>query len=371
MKHMVKLTGAAAVMGGMLVLTGCQSTKVMDNRPYIPAAAGDESAVTAPAVQTQDQVKDLPVAPAAAAPAAAAPKAFPSFNDAGYAPVKSSKSASKALTPGGTYVVKKGDTLSKIAYMHHVRTADLMAANNLTEAQAKRIYVGKKLVIPAGGKAVRSVKAPKTVAVSAKGAAAASVAAGSTYVVRKGDNIPKIARRLHVKAADLMAANNITEATASKLQVGQKLVIPGKGAAVKDRAAAARTASAVSAAAPAKAEQAAAEAGAVAKTAAPAEAAPAAAAPAEAAPAEAAPAEAAPAADKVDASGLNSTKMDQPTSDISVRDYLKAKGMTMDELRKLNGSVISTFRKNGNDELDAVIPAGTPLFIPSGTASAQ
>jgi len=50
---------------------------------------------------------------------------------------------------GGTHVVRRGDTLGKIARSHHVSAARIRAANGLGDT---RLSVGKKLVIP-GGKA--------------------------------------------------------------------------------------------------------------------------------------------------------------------------------------------------------------------------
>lgn len=47
--------------------------------------------------------------------------------------------------PATTYVVKKGDSLSVIAYKHGINTAALRAANNL---KSDRIIVGQKLQIP-------------------------------------------------------------------------------------------------------------------------------------------------------------------------------------------------------------------------------
>ena len=342
MKNVAKWTGAAAILGGVLVLTGCQSSKVMDNRPYIPAASGDE----VPAATAADnEVKDLPVAPApAAAPAATAD--YPQFDSAAIEPVAPVK---KNVAKGGIYVVQKGDTVSGIAYRHGVRTADIMAANDLDEKAARRLKVGQKLTIPAGGKKVVSKKAAAKVTKAAVPAAAA--AADGTYTVRKGDNIPKIARKLGVKASDLMAANNLDDAATRRLQIGQKLVVPGKGGAVtapvKEAAPAADAAPVTAAAAPA-------ETAAVPMV--------------EAAPA-AAPAEAAPAADKVDDAQIPVSQMDQVTADISVRDYLKAKNLTMDEFKKLNEMMIPSFRANGEDVMDAIIPQGTALFIPAAPAA--
>ena len=66
---------------------------------------------------------------------------------------------------------------------------------------------------------------------------AAAEAAGE-YVVQSGDTPEKIAKRHNVRVAALMEANNLTEEDAKRLRVGQKLVIPGKGAAPKKGAAA-------------------------------------------------------------------------------------------------------------------------------------
>lgn len=356
MKNMAKWTGAAAVLGGVLVLTGCQSSKVMDNRPYIPAASGDEI----PAAMVQDpapasEVKDLPVDPAPAAAPAAAPAEYPQFDSAAIEPVAPVK---KKIAKGGVYVVQKGDTVSAIAYRHGVRTADVLAANDLDEKSARRLKVGQKLTIPEGGKAVPRKKSGKKAATVT---AAAAVAADGTYTVRKGDNIPKIARKLGVKARDLMAANNLDDAATRRLQIGQKLVVPGKGATVAPAAEPAPAPAVVPAVETAPAVTPAVET-------APAEAAPAEAAP-EAGTA-AAPVEAAPATDKVEDTQIPATQMDQVTADISIREYIKAKNLTFAEFKKLNEMVFPAFRPNGEDEQDAIIPQGTALFIPAAPAAA-
>ena len=59
------------------------------------------------------------------------------------------------------YVVKKGDSLSVIAQRHHVKLADLVAANNVDPKAILR--VGQTLVIPAAGaKAASSATTTKT-----------------------------------------------------------------------------------------------------------------------------------------------------------------------------------------------------------------
>ena len=49
--------------------------------------------------------------------------------------------------------------------------------------------------------------------------------------MQPGDFPGKIARKLGVKESELMRANNLTQESAKRLQIGQKLVVPGKGSA--------------------------------------------------------------------------------------------------------------------------------------------
>lgn len=73
---------------------------------------------------------------------------------AGRKPFTSSKSSSTATaieTDGSVYVVKSGDCLSVIAQNLGIKTADLMAINNLKNANS--IYIGQKLKLPGNVKA--------------------------------------------------------------------------------------------------------------------------------------------------------------------------------------------------------------------------
>ena len=58
---------------------------------------------------------------------------------------------------GQTYVVKSGDTLTRIARRHHVTLKELRAANHLT---TDHIKVGQKLKIPAKGEAAAPAPSP-------------------------------------------------------------------------------------------------------------------------------------------------------------------------------------------------------------------
>ncbi|MEI3039287.1 MAG: LysM peptidoglycan-binding domain-containing protein [Victivallales bacterium] len=65
------------------------------------------------------------------------------------APNARKRTVAKPAKNDGTYVVRKGDSFSRIAARHRVKAADLAAANNMTLDQTLR--VGQKLVIPKAG----------------------------------------------------------------------------------------------------------------------------------------------------------------------------------------------------------------------------
>lgn len=71
----------------------------------------------------------------------------------------SSGASAKATAASGSYVVKNGDILGRIANAHGVKLSDLMKANGL--ADANKIRVGQKLVIPGASKAAAKSKAEK------------------------------------------------------------------------------------------------------------------------------------------------------------------------------------------------------------------
>lgn len=58
------------------------------------------------------------------------------------------KTANKQTTKAKTYVVKSGDTVSKIAKKHNVSEQSVLKANNLTQKTATKIRPGQKLKIP-------------------------------------------------------------------------------------------------------------------------------------------------------------------------------------------------------------------------------
>jgi LysM repeat protein len=119
-----------------------------------------------------------------------------------------------AATSGKTYTVVKGDTLAHIAKAQGVTLAALKSAN--PNVDSRKMKVGMTLQIPAGAAAT---------APAAPGAAETTAAEGShtTYSVKAGDTLIKIARAHGTTPSAIKAANGMTT---TKLHVGQKLKLP-------------------------------------------------------------------------------------------------------------------------------------------------
>ncbi|MCC6712290.1 MAG: LysM peptidoglycan-binding domain-containing protein [Candidatus Dadabacteria bacterium] len=114
------------------------------------------------------------------------------------------------------YTVKKGDNLYDLALKFGVTVEDLKSVNNL---ENNRLDIGDVLTVPnSGGSAETRSNAED----------------GSTnkeYVVKKGDTLGEIAEKHGVSTAALQNENGLSS---TKLQIGQKLVIPsGKNPVIK------------------------------------------------------------------------------------------------------------------------------------------
>ena len=122
-----------------------------------------------------------------------------------------------APVPSGSssYVVKAGDSLTRIAALHGTTIAEIVRLNGLANANA--IRVGQTLVVPEGGTPAAT---PAPVVPPAAG--------GTTYVVKKGDNLTRIASQHGTTVAEIMQLNGL--ANANSIREGQTLVVSGTAA---------------------------------------------------------------------------------------------------------------------------------------------
>jgi membrane-bound lytic murein transglycosylase D len=125
--------------------------------------------------------------------------------------------------------VRKGDTLSQIAAEYHVSLAALMRVNGL--GAKDMIRVGQLINLPVaadGGAAAPTLLASDEPEAQPPVSSVVPAGAPGTYVVRSGDSIARIAKRLGVAPDTLLAANSIKNGNV--INVGQVLRVPGSGA---------------------------------------------------------------------------------------------------------------------------------------------
>ncbi|MER7070760.1 LysM peptidoglycan-binding domain-containing protein [Terrabacter sp. NPDC000476] len=139
---------------------------------------------------------------------------------------------SRPAATGGTgaviHVVRAGESMSVIAQRYGVSLTKLLAANKL--ANASLIYVGQRITVP-GATSTTPATPAKPSKPGTKPGTTKPGAADSVYVVKAGDSMSVIAQRFGVSLTKLLAANKL--ANASRIYVGQKIVIPGTASAPK------------------------------------------------------------------------------------------------------------------------------------------
>lgn len=129
-------------------------------------------------------------------------------------PTQKSQTASSSV-----YIVKSGDTLSRIATLHKTKVSDLQKLNGLT---THLIFPGQKLKVSGAAAASTAPAAPAP--------KPAPVASSSTYKVVKGDTLSSIASRHKVSVAQLMSWNSLSSST---IRIGQVLKLQTAAASVK------------------------------------------------------------------------------------------------------------------------------------------
>jgi len=220
------------VLGGFLFL-GCKKEEGQTQTPAVDTFA------TPPPVQTEVPPSYDPYAPATNSGVAAippvsnygTPETTSSPTPAPYipAPTPSPVTApvlTPALTPapftsgGGTeYTIKKGDVAFTLAKKNGVSLKQLQEVN--PGKDLAKLKVGDKIQIPAGGASAGGSLSSTTPAPVAK-------ADGTTYRVKGGDNLSKLAKKFGTTVKAIREANGMTS---NEIKVGQSLVIPSKSSA--------------------------------------------------------------------------------------------------------------------------------------------
>ena len=121
-----------------------------------------------------------------------------------------------------THVVKKNETLGKIARDYGVKVNDIMSWNDM---KTTNLSIGKRLrIYTSGGPRPASTQKPTTqTAPTAQAPKATGSTSPATYKVKSGDSLYTIAKASGTTVEKLKSHNNLTS---TKLKVGQILKIP-------------------------------------------------------------------------------------------------------------------------------------------------
>ena len=124
-----------------------------------------------------------------------------------------SSPAPAPVTTTGSYVVRRGDTLTSIALRYGVSASQLATANGLR--WNSWVYVGQRMSIPGHQNTPAPAPAPQPPATTS-----------GTYIVKRGNTLFSIAKWHGVTVSALKATNGLYSNT---IYVGQRLSIPGSG----------------------------------------------------------------------------------------------------------------------------------------------
>lgn len=134
----------------------------------------------------------------------------------------SESSTTTTSSSNGSYTVKSGDTLNKIAAANGTTVANLVATNNISNANL--ITVGQTLKLSTSS-STRTQSSTTTTQTTSNNTATAS---NGSYTVKSGDTLNKIAAANGTTVANLVAANNISNANV--ITVGQTLKLSASSA---------------------------------------------------------------------------------------------------------------------------------------------
>ena len=195
--------GRVLPLSACLLLQGCHlwqksSPEPVTNENSTVVGSGKVQNAPSPDEPTQEQPR----------PVRATPRRPIVVEEPVFEPIPVEEPTFSPIVPDGitTYVVRKGDTLTKIAHRFHVSVLQLMQENQLKNKNKLRI--GQVLAIPQGGSSADSSLSGEV----------------EPYRVVKGDTLSKIAKRFKISLFELQQMNGFDRN--ATLSVGQMILVP-------------------------------------------------------------------------------------------------------------------------------------------------
>jgi len=185
-----------------------------DMAPSDPFSTGVHTTATRPATSIWDTPPTTTIPPTTHTPPRTGTDTFGS-SDFGTPPTTSA---------GGTYIIKSGDTLGALAKSNHVTLKALQDAN--PTADSNHLKIGQKITIPAASSTPTTTGTGTGTGTSG---AATIPAAGTTYKVKAGDTLSKIAKAVYGNAASytkILRANKDRITNEDQIKEGMILKIP-------------------------------------------------------------------------------------------------------------------------------------------------
>lgn len=144
-------------------------------------------------------------------------------------PTGNASGSADAASDTTAYTVRRGDSLSEIAWAHKVPLKEVFRLNGMDYSTI--IYAGQKITLPAGTATAPSSAERTAPAAEERTAPTSGERAGesaSTYTVRRGDGWWIIGQRTGTTMGALQQANGMTAST--MLHPGMVLKVPGAAA---------------------------------------------------------------------------------------------------------------------------------------------
>ncbi len=236
-RHQRKLAQAlASAIEEFLPPETAEAPAVQARAPIPQETAKAAHSPEAPRPEPSNAVEPGPAVDTARPETAAAADAGGMRKNGRTGPKTKADAGAKPLTAGGKpggagktfeiYVVKRGDSLEKIALRYGVSVAQIAERNRIDPRRP--LYIHRKLKIPLSGEEVApGGSSPRPAPVGDK-AAKMKTAAYSYHKVRKGESLASIAKKYGTTVKEIRALNGMKRSDA--LMVQQTIRVPSRGA---------------------------------------------------------------------------------------------------------------------------------------------